>query len=87
MNSFEEAERLHEITSRYEHEGNYAVQYNSELAAHDMLLVLESHTAQAKELARLREALEIITGLHDMHGKEVIDAVLIAKAALRGKRE
>ena len=38
------------------------------------------------ENARLREAFEIITGLHDMHGKEVVDAVLIAKAALRGEQ-
>ena len=87
MNSFEEANRLHEILSRYEHEGNYAVQYNPQLAAQDMLLVLESHSAQAKELARLREAAQLAVGVipGDVGSSKTVEAVEKLEVALRGE--
>lgn len=85
MDNFEEAERLHEIISRYEHEGEYAVSLSLEIASQEMLWLLESHSVQAKELSRLRKALENIANARSDLDRGWI--VRIAKAALSGERE
>ena len=95
MNSFEEAKRLHEITSRYEHENRYEVPFSLEIASQEALWILESHRAQAKALTQLREAgewvLNIVNGVgrgggsidpDDDEPEAAFDAL---KAALRGE--